>query len=524
MSNEKTAKESDSVKEIKENLSGPKRAQFALITTALALSICGISYELLVATVSSYFLGNAILQYSLTIGIYLFAMGIGSYISRKFEKNLVESFILVQILVGLLGGFSTLFLFTAYQYTPVFSILFYFFLLLLGSLIGLEIPILIRILKDYEALKFSISDILAFDYTGGLLASILFPLFILPYMGVMHASFFYALLNMVVVFFNITIFSETIKQRKMYIASSVIVSLILIGGLIYSTKLVSFFESKLYDDEIIISQQTKYQKIVVTRYGDDMRMYLDGNLQFSSWDEYRYHECLVHPAMALTSNRERVLILGGGDGLAAREILKYPDVKEITLVDIDKDIVKLCKTDFLISRLNKNSLSDPRMNIVIQDAYKFLENSKDRYGVIIVDLPDPNNESLSKLYTVTFYKMLKHHLARGGVACIQSTSPYFATETFWCIVHTMEKAGLVNHPFHTFIPSMGDWGFSLVSDYDFNPAEIVIPNIPTKYLKPGKIIDLFYFGKDIDKVETDVNTLNSHKLLKYYEKEWKKWE
>lgn len=505
-------------------LSSPKRAQLAIITTAFTISVCGISYELLSGTISSYFLGNAVLQYSLTIGIFLSAMGIGSFLSRKFEKNLLENFILIQILVGLVGGFSTPLLFLAYQATPYFHIVFYAFLVILGTLIGLEIPILIRILKDYEALKFSISDVLAYDYIGALLASILFPLFVLPHMGLMHASFFYGLLNTVIVFMNIAIFGDIIKSKKKFIAGAVVVFLALFIGLIQSKNILSYFEARLYGDEIILTKQTKYQRIVLTRYGDDMRLYLDGGIQFSSWDEYRYHECLVHPAMRLAANREEVLILGGGDGLAAREVLKYPEVKRITLVDIDKDMVDLCRDDFLIARLNQNSLKNPKMNIVIQDAYKYLEESKERFGVILVDLPDPNNESLSKLYTVKFYNLIKHHLARGGAICAQSASPYFARNTFWCIVHTIEKTGLYNKPFHAYVPSMGDWGFSLVSDYDFDPDEIEIKNVTTKFLQPGKITNFFYFGKDSSEVETEINTLDSHKILQYYDKEWEKWQ
>ncbi|MCE1247191.1 MAG: polyamine aminopropyltransferase [Firmicutes bacterium] len=512
-------------------LTPAKRAQFAILSSAFAISICGISYELLAGTISSYFLGNAVLQYSLTIGLFLSAMGIGSYLSRKFEKNLLESFLVIQILVGLTGGFSTFFLFMAYRFTMVFSLLFYLFLLFLGMLIGLEIPILVRILKDYEALKFSISDILAFDYIGALLASILFPLFILPHMGLMHASFFYALINMVVVFLNISVFSGILKKKKAFLTAAFAVSAILFGGLIMSGKMVSFFESRLYEDEIIVTRQTKYQRIVVTNYAGDMRLYLDGNLQFSSWDEYRYHEALVHPVMNLTANRENVLILGGGDGLAAREVFKYPEVKKLTLVDLDPEMVDLCKTNFLISRLNCGSLSEPRMNLVYQDAYKFLETSQDRYGVIIVDLPDPNNEGLSKLYTVSFYRLIRHHLAKGGAVCVQSTSPYFARRTFWCVKHTIEKAGtgsevgkdLYVKPYHLYVPSMGDWGFCLASDRDFKPEDIRIKNISSKYIKED-VTPFFFFAKDEDEVPTEINTLNSHKLLYYYDQEWKKWE
>lgn len=507
----------------KHKLGPPKRAQFALLATAMVISVCGISYELLAATVSSYFLGNAVLQYSLTIGIFLFAMGIGSFLSRKFEGNLLRSFIIIEIAIGLVGGFATFILFAAYRYTDTFSPVMYSLLLILGILIGLEVPLLIRILRLHEELKFSVSDILSFDYVGALLASILFPLVILPYMGIMHASFFYALINMVIVFFNLSVFKDYLKDVKIFNAAAGVVTIILLAGLFLSTRFVSFFEGKLYEDEVILTIQTRYQRIVMTRFKEDTRLFLDGNLQFSSWDEYRYHECLVHPAMSLAANREEVLILGGGDGLAAREVLKYPDVKRITLVDIDPKMVELCRKDPIISKLNQSSLNDPRMNVVIEDAYSYVSKIPKRFGVIIVDLPDPNNESLSKLYTNSFYKLLAQHLGMGGTICVQSTSPYFARKTFWCIFHTIQSSDLYAKPMHAYVPSMGDWGFTLASNVKIHPDRIKI-SVPTRFLKEGNVDPLFYFGKDVSEVETEINYLNSHKLLRYYEHEWRMWD
>ena len=504
-------------------LDNPKKAHVVVLATAFMTSVAGISYELLAATISSYFLGNAVLQYSLTIGVFLFAMGVGSYLSRKFEKNLVNSFLSIQISIGLVGGFSTLALFTAYKYSSAFSLVMYAFLMAIGALIGLEVPLLIRILKDYESVSFSIADVLSFDYVGALIASVLFPLFVLPHMGMMHASFFYALLNMVVVFMNLSVFHKRLVNRKFLYAAAFGVTLVLFGGLAGASSMVSFFEGRLYDDEVIMTRQTKYQCIVMTRYKDDLRLFLDGSIQFSSWDEYRYHEVLVHPAMTLTSNRENVIILGGGDGLAAREVLKYPDAKQITLVDIDGDMVNLCRTDRFISKLNGGSLSNPRVRVVIEDGFTYMQNSKTRYGVILVDLPDPKNESISKLYTRGFYNILKNHLARGGVICTQSTSPFFAREVFWCIVHTIDAVGLETLPMHVFVPSMGDWGFTLASNVKLDPGRVNV-TVPTQFLRPGKTDFLFYFPKDVEEEETEINTLDTHKILQYYQKAWKMWE
>lgn len=496
-----------------------------LLAAVFTISLCGLGYELIAGTITSYFLGNSVLQFSLTIGVFLFAMGIGSSLSARVEGNLTGVFIVAEVAISLLGGFFSLIMFSLYACaSESFYACFLILLLVIGGLIGLEIPLLIRMVKEYGTLKIALAQVLSLDYLGALVASILFPILILPHLGLMQASFFYGLLNMMVAFLFLSIYRDELRGMKGLTAAMVLISALLLGGFFYSFRLTSFFETRMYADEIILTRQTKYQRIVMTRRDDDVRLYLDGNLQFCSIDEYRYHEVLVHPAMSLAPRREKILILGGGDGLAAREIFKYPEVKEVDLVDLDSVMVELSRTNAIIKNLNGNSLNDGRMKVIIQDAFKYVEAHAGFYDVIFIDLPDPNNESLSKLYTRQFYSMVARSLSQGGIISLQATSPFFARNTFWCIYHTVQAADLHTVPLHANVPSFGEWGFVLASHVKLHPERIGMGKIPTRYLNETELKSIMAVPEDIKEVPTDINTLDNPALLKYYEEDWKVWE
>ena len=181
-----------------------------------------------------------------------------------------------------------------------------------------------------------------------------------------------------------------------------------------------YLENSMYDDRVVFSKQTPYQKLIITKNKEDVRLFIDGNVQFSTIDEYRYHEPLIHIPMNLVNHRENVLILGGGDGLAAREILKYSDVKNITVVDLDKEMTDLAVKNKVMAELNEGSFTNPKVKILNEDAFKFLENAREYFDVIIIDLPDPNNSALARLYSKEFYKVVKQKLARDGVVVTQA--------------------------------------------------------------------------------------------------------
>jgi spermidine synthase len=318
------------------------------------------------------------------------------------------------------------------------------------------------------------------------------------------------------------VFGKGMSEVRWYAATSGATGVLLILGFLQSNAITSLFENRLYQDEIIYSEQTLYQRIVVTTYQEDLRLFLDRELQFSSRDEYRYHEPLVHPAMSLTSSREHVLIIGGGDGLAAREVLKYADVQRVTLVDIDVAVTRLGQTFGPIVALNTNSLNDTRLKIINQDGYKFLADSSDLYQVIIADLPDPRSESFARLFSHDFYGLVKRHLAQGGIFVTQSSSPYFVRQAYWCIAHTIASAGLEVQTYHTYIPTFGDWGFVVASNLKIDWGRIQI-GVPTHYLKNDLLGKMITFDPDTAEVPTDISTLENPAVWRYYLEGWRRW-
>jgi spermidine synthase len=500
-----------------------RREALTLLASIFVIAACGLVYELLIATVSSYLLGSSVTQFSVSIGVFIGAMGVGSHLSQRVVKNLLGVFILVEIALGVIGGASVALLFWAYSEGVLYWIALYATLVLIGALTGLELPLLTRLLKRYGTLRAVIAQALSFDYVGALVGSLAFPLLLLPSLGMMRTAFLIGLLNVSIAMWNVRVFQPQWRAPWGLFALCGATGAALVAGFACSLQVVSLLERHLYEDEIIYAAQTPYQRIIITRWREDVRLFIDGNLQFSSTDEYRYHEALAHPAMSLAPVVENVLILGGGDGLAAREVLKYKTVQRVTLVDIDPRMTQLGKTYPAFVALNKGALRDKRVRLVHQDAHKFLERDSQLYDVIISDLPDPNTDVLAKLYSVEFYKLIKRHLAASGAFVTQATSPFFAREAFWCIVKTIEEADLRVAPYHAYVPSFGDWGFVLASPYALR-IERADVKAPTKFLNRATLREMFVFGKDMTEIPVDVSTLDRPAILHYYLNDWKQWE
>jgi len=300
------------------------------------------------------------------------------------------------------------------------------------------------------------------------------------------------------------------------------VLLLLTVGLIKADALTSLAEDGLFADEIVYTRTTPYQRIVVTRSRAGFQLFLNGHLQFSSADEYRYHEALVHPAMTLAGKPRRVLILGGGDGLALREVLKHPAVEAVTLVDLDPDMTELSEHFGPLAELNRHAFADPRVQVVNQDAMIWLEEQGPRFDVAIVDFPDPNSFALGKLYTTRFYRLLRGHLETDGAVAIQSTSPLFSRRSFWCIVRTLEAAGFSARPYHVAVPSFGIWGFNLARLAPFEPPTHAPPGL--RFLTDSALTAMFNMPADLSPLPVEVNRLDNQILVRYYDSEWRRWE
>lgn len=458
----------------------------------------------------------------------MFALGLGSFISRYISKNLFQSLIKIELTIGVIGGFSSLVLFLSNLYLESYELVMYMEILIIGTLAGAEIPILTRIIEEDEHnLKLTLSSIFSFDYIGGLIGSIAFPLLLLPTLGYFSTAFLCGTLNIMAAIIIIFKYNSHIINAKFYKFVSICIICLMFLGMIFSENISKVIEDGLYRDRVILSEQTPYQKIVMTRYLDDVRLFIDGNLQFSTSDEYRYHESLIHIPMSQVKNKNNVLILGGGDGMALREVLKY-GVKSVDLVDLDEQMVELCSTHPLITKINGGSLKNEKLKLHFLDAFEFLENKvkniktdKQTYDLIVVDLPDPNSDALNKLYSNIFYRMCSNVLSDDGVLVVQSTSPYFATKAFWCINKTIRSEIKYTKAYHVEVPSFGDWGFNMAKKSEFSDDYNI--DIETKFLTSEKIPDLFNFAKDEVDENVMINNITKPILIEYYNRAVRQW-
>lgn len=508
----------------------PNRANAILLFATFIIAVCGLIYELLAGTISSYLLGDSVFQFSLVIGLFMAAMGVGSFLSRFITRSLAEAFIFIQCIIAILGGFSAYLLFFAFSHLDNYQLVLFVVSVSIGTLVGLEIPIVIRLLKEYRILRLNVSNVLTADYIGALAASLFFPLVLVPQLGLFRSALLFGLLNCLVAALGIYVFFASLQMKKRLVAATAVTAALLITGFVLVNSITSIFQNRLYTGEVIFSRSTPYQNITLTRDGKVISLYLNGQLQFNSLDEYRYHESLVHPVMSLARRHQNILLLGGGDGLAVRELLKYEDIKNITLVDLDHVVTDLFRDNPLLTRLNNNALQDARVQVVNEDAWKFLEKSSELYDVVIVDLPDPNDISVSKLYTRSFYSLVFRHMALDGIVVTQATSPIYAHEAFWCIRNTLAATPsrfqlgetLQVLPYHSYIPTFGEWGFVLASAVKLDWASIT-PSVETRFLDKATLATMSSFPPDMAEVETELNELPTHKLVKYYEAGWNKW-
>jgi spermidine synthase len=541
----------------------------------LVTGACGLVYEYVLSTVSTYILGNSIEQFSVIIALMLLSMGVAGYL-QKFsdDSRLADKFIIAELLLATIGGFAPIAVYTAFaQLSDHFQIILYATVIAVGALIGLEIPLAVRINEKYvAALKGNIASVWGADYIGSFLGAIIWTRVLLKYLPLTKISFVLAGCNLFVALLVFTTFWRAGLVHRRY---GILVSFVLVGaalsiGFVRNVGWSQNLEQQLYDEPIVFSETTRYQRLVVTHDVelDDYRLYINGNLQFSSVDEAIYHEMLVLPAMSLVHPKD-VLILGGGDGLALREVEKFRDVQNITLVDLDPEMIKLASTNAVFRRLNKDSFHDarvhasaslgvvpagikkplyqesedderkwrrgriePKLNkigwvdVYNVDADKFLSLARGHWDVVIVDLPDPNAIELAKLYSQEFYAKIRKRLAPGGMVVVQASSPYHSKEAFLCMKRTMEAAGLAVLPYHQNVPSFGDWGWLLgrnKADHRARTVGNLKITVPTTYLTPDVWRSSLAFGKGmLETEERDVSTLMQPAILRWYVDEgWK---
>ena len=528
---------------------GPSPVAIALLASVFVVAACGLVYELSAAALSSYLLGDSVLQFSTIIGTYLFAMGVGSWLSRYFERQLPAHFLRIELMVALVGGFLPALLFIANAYVPgAFRLLLYGLVVAVGTLVGLEIPLVMRILKRDIVLKDLVSQVLTFDYLGALAVSVAFPLLLVPQLGMIRTGLLFGLMNAAVGAWALWLFRHELRRLGAHALACVLTLAALAAAFAFSDRITTLAEDKFYQDRIVFAATSPYQRIVVTRGSAGHRLFLNGNLQFAERDEYRYHEALVHPVMAAHGAPKKVAVLGGGDGMAVREILKYPSVESVTLVELDPNMTRLFTEHETLAALNGHSLSSPKVKIVNTDAFKWLQEgapsaagppqgasapwggsepreagsvgASDTFDVIVVDFPDPTNFAIGKLYTNSFYALLDRRLAASGYAVIQTTSPLVARKSYWTVAQTIESVGLVATPYHAHVPSFGEWGFVIASHRPWRRPEALPAGL--RFLSVDTLPLLFDFPRDMARVPAEVNRLSNQVLVTTYEQEWGK--
>ena len=507
------------------------RQSSLLKACVFATGCAGIVAEFTLSTLASYLLGDTTRQWAVLMSLMLFAMGLGSRWSRLLTDRLLDRFIAVEFYLSALCATCAVAAYFGSMVALSAGAFIYGYAFAIGVLIGMEIPLVARMNEAYQDLRSNLASVMEKDYFGALIGGLLFAFFLLPKLGLTYTPLALGAVNFAVASVLLWRYRHLLARPIFPMVGFWVLGAGLLALAFAIRPIVMHGEQSRYRDRVIYQAQTAYQRIVITEWKNYHWLYLNGNVQFSTYDEERYHESLVHPAMQLAGSRNAVLILGGGDGLAVREVAKYADVKAITLVDLDEAIIDLARTHSVFVTANKKSLTDPRVNVVIDDAAAFLARSDSLFNVIIVDLPDPKGPDLARLYSREFYRSCARHLTADGVLVTQASSPLYARRAFLCIERTMADANFATVPYHTYIPTMGDWGWVLgmraKEGHSERPIrrmrELRFEDVETRFLNAEAMRGMLHFWKGMfdARHEIEVSTEMMPTVDRYYRlSEW----
>ncbi len=545
-----------------------RHARWVLALSMLVMGACGIIYEYTLGVLGNHLMGSSYEQVFVIIGIMMFAMGVGAVAQRQLVGDLIDVFLGIEILLGVFGGLSTLAIYAVFVASPAYEVVLYGFAFIVGALIGLEIPVLLRVNTQYSrTLRANLSEILSMDYVGALVGALLFAYVLIRHVSIPEIAAALGIVNVLLAVGGLAYFWPLVRRRTPLAAATVAAVGTLGVAFVNADRVMATLEQRCYRDPIVVSTTSPYQHLVITKRADDVRFYINGHLQFSSRDEAIYHELLVHVPMAIAPRRERVLILGGGDGLALREVLRYGDVREVTLVDLDPAVTELFATHPELVTLNRHALVDARVrevaasgitpgasvtlrqpshlahsllddstydtaevHVVNVDADRFVADAAVPADVVIIDFPDPDTVELAKLYSAEFYRALGARMGAGTVVSVQSTSPYEAKDAFVCIGRTLDAAGFRTLPYHDHVPSFGEWGWHLAwlagpSAEEMRERLRDVRRLPVgvRYVTPDVIDAAFTFGRDalVASADVPVNTKMRPVLVDAYRRGWR---
>jgi spermidine synthase len=507
------------------------RWRAVLLAAVAACAACGIVYELALLTLSASLNGGGIVATSLIVAGYIAALGAGALAVKPLLARAAIAFIAVEALLGIIGGLSAAALYVVFAFldasdgsTWVLAVS----TALIGGLVGAEVPLLMTMLQRGRTTRTidpaadtgrTLANLNAADYLGALIGGLVWPFALLPHLGMIRGAAATGMVNLVAAaVVAVFLLRHVVSTRQLVTAlCALAAALALLATLLASARdIETTSRQRLYSDPIIAYRHTAYQEIVVTRRGNDMRLYLDGGLQFSTRDEYRYTESLVYPALG--AGAHSVLVLGGGDGLAARELLRQPGIERIVQVELDSAVVELARTT--LREANGGSLDNPRVNLVIADAMSWLRAPHPElrppggFDAIIVDLPDPDTPVLGRLYSSEFYALAGHALAPDGLMVVQAGSPFSTATAFWRTVSTIQAAGYAVTPYHVHVPTFGDWGFALARRGDTGPIPSVPANSPPLRFLNQQVLDAAaVFSGDIGPRRLEPSTLENPRIV-----------
>ncbi|MFJ4336980.1 polyamine aminopropyltransferase [Streptomyces sp. NPDC088915] len=491
----------------------PREAvRFPVLAVVFVCAACGLVYELELVALSSYLIGDSVTQASVVLSVMVFAMGLGSLLAKRLRCRAAVGFGLVEAALALVGGCSAMVLYAAFAWFGESRYVVVAFSLAIGVLIGAEIPLLMSLIQrtgrkgapgEQDDAAGTVADLFAADYVGALVGGLAFPFLLLPWLGQLTGALVTGAVNAVAGGgLVLWVFRRdlTARSRALLLA----VNLGVLAVLATATVLVDDFEQAarraVYGEHVRVAVHTDLQEVVVTGGPEGPPdLFLDGRLRVSGEDEYRYHEALVHPAM--NGPHARVLVVGGGDGMAVREVLHHPGVRSVTVVELDPGVVRLARTDPALARLNGRAFRDPRVRVVHEDAFHWLRGAADRvrerYDVVISDLPDPGITPSTKLYSEEFYGLVARVLDRSGRFAVHAGSVTDRPHTYWTVDSTLRAAGFATRPYSAGGRAPGfaagpdradraagtgpgpcDWGFLLAVPGDRPPVLGLAPDGP----------------------------------------------
>ncbi|MEH6575545.1 MAG: polyamine aminopropyltransferase [Amphritea sp.] len=541
-----------------------------LISIMAVLAACGLIYEYLLAHYAGRVLGAVESTIYSMIGIMIVAMGVGAFLA-KWVTDAFSTFIWLEISIALLGGSAILLMSgaTAIAYTvpswlgnlygldpqlapdggvvhllqQVSRTLPFFAGFILGLMIGMEIPLIARIRETLygHRLLHNTGTIYGADYIGAGIGAAIWVIVCLN-MPIVYAAVATAGINAVVgVVFLYRYRRQVSRPKRLWTAHILVVGLLAVlfaNGVIWMENL----SYSLFKDEVVYSKSTKYQQLTLTQriIGKGLptvtSLYINGHLQFSSSDESIYHSFLTYPALLSSARQEKILIIGAGDGLAVRDVLRWQP-KQVTLIDLDPQIIELFSgkdsnapesISETLLQLNQSAFLDPRVSVITGDAFIEVESlvSQQRYfDTIIVDLPDPSHPDLNKLYSDFFYSRLKELLNGDGVIAIQSTSPFHAKKAFISIGKTLSAAGYITEQYHANVPTFGEWGWTIGVKRGLSASKRIaqISHLPVEdnWISKAQIQAAFVFSPNFyNDSSIESNRLGSHRIYNYHRQAW----